>query len=199
MNIIFDLGGVVITWDPDKLIADVFTDTRIQKLARKYIIDHHDWIELDRGMLKKSEAIRRGAKRSGISETEVSRLLTAVPHYLNPVQDSIRLIRELKEFKNQLFILSNLHIESLKHLESTHSFFNLFDGAVISCRIHKVKPEAEIYYHLIDTYQLQITNTVFIDDTIINLESAAKIGIKTIHFKDPEQCRHELIKLGCLS
>lgn len=94
MNIVFDLGGVVINWDPDMFVAKVFTDQQSQKLAREHILDHDDWVQLDRGTLKKNDAIKRGAMRSGLSESEVSRLFMAVPHFLVPVQDSIQLIKQ---------------------------------------------------------------------------------------------------------
>ena len=199
MNIIFDLGGVVITWDPDAFVADVFTDRKIQKVARKHILDHDDWIEMDRGTLSKSDAIKRGTERSGLPESEVKRLMLAIPYFLTPIEKTVQLVRELKESHNKLFVLSNLHPESIAHLEQEYSFLNLFHGKVISCRIHKVKPDADIYKHLIDSYQLDINDSVFIDDVTINLDAAAAIGIKTIKFENPDQCRQQLEALGCLS
>jgi putative hydrolase of the HAD superfamily len=51
MNVVFDLGGVVFTWDPDKLIADIFENKEVHQVVRSEIINHHDWVELDRGTL----------------------------------------------------------------------------------------------------------------------------------------------------
>jgi putative hydrolase of the HAD superfamily len=198
LNIIFDLGGVVITWDPDAFVADVFTDKEIQKIARKHILDHSDWIEMDRGTLTIKEAIKRGVERTGLPESEVKRLLQAVPLFLTPIKESLQLVYDLKKADHKLFVLSNLHPESIAHLEKEFSFLELFDGRVISCRINKVKPEAEIYHHLISTYQLDVADTVFIDDFDINLEAANAIGLKTIKFEDADQCKRELEKLGCL-
>ena len=189
----------MITWDPDAFVADVFSDREIQKVAREHILDHDDWIEMDRGTLTKEDAVKRGAERSGLPESEVKRLMLAVPFFLTPIEKSLHLVRELKESQNKLFVLSNLHPESIAHLEQEYSFLNLFHGRVISCRIHKVKPEAEIYKHLIDSYQLDVRDTVFIDDVSINLDAASTFGIKTIKFESPDQCRQELENLGCLS
>ena len=199
MNIIFDLGGVVITWDPDDFVSNVFDDKDTRKIARKHILDHNDWIELDRGVLSKNEAIKRGTERSGLPESEVKRLFDAVPSYLIPVNESIRLIHELKSSRNKLFVLSNLHLASIAHLEQEYSFLELFDGKVISCRINKVKPESEIYEHLLEKYKLEMYNTIFIDDVDLNVNAAAALGIKTIHFKNIKQCRQELQDFGCLS
>jgi len=198
VNIVFDLGGVVITWNPDEFVAHVFTDKKVQKVARTHILDHDDWIELDRGTLARDEAIVRGANRSGLSESEVHRLIHAVPSFLRPIKESVQLVQELKDNGNSLFVLSNLHPESIAHLEKEYSFLDLFQGKVISCRINKVKPELEIYQYLVKEYKLDVNNTVFIDDVEINVKAAANIGLKTIKFENPYQCRRELEALGCL-
>ncbi len=66
MNIVFDLGGVVVNWQPDLIIRSVFGDTSTQDLVRKKIIEHADWIELDRGSIALQQAIERGAARTGL-------------------------------------------------------------------------------------------------------------------------------------
>jgi putative hydrolase of the HAD superfamily len=199
LNIIFDLGGVVITWDPDEFVAEVFDEDDVRKTAKKHILDHGDWIELDRGTLTREEAIIRGTNRSGLPESQVRRLMQAVPSFLSPISESLNLVHELKEHNNKLFVLSNLHPDSINYLEEAYSFLDLFDGKVISCRIHKVKPESEMFYHLIDSFQLDINDSVFIDDMDINCQAANNLGIKAIKFENPEQCRNELRAMGCLS
>jgi putative hydrolase of the HAD superfamily len=198
LNVIFDLGGVVFTWNPDKLIADIFENKDVRRRVRTDIINHGDWTELDRGTLAENEAIKRGSKRVGIPESEVTRFMQAVPHFLTPIEKSVQLIGELKDNNNKLYVLSNMHLASITHLDKEYAFWDLFDGRIVSCRVHKVKPESEIYQHLIDQYQLDIKNTVFVDDTKINLKTAADLGITTIKFDNPDQCRRELVKLGCL-
>lgn len=198
MNVVFDLGGVVFNWKPDKLIADTFENKNIHQIVLSGLFRHHDWIELDRGTLAEEEAVKRGSVRTGLPESEINRLMQAVPPFLTPIDESVQLIRDLKDNKNKLFVLSNMHLASINHLEKTYSFLDLFDGRVISCRIHKVKPEADMYHYLINTYQLDPNITLFIDDTDINLDVAEKLGIRTIKFENPAQCRRELEKLGCL-
>ena len=69
---------------------------------------------------------------------------------------------------------------------------------VISCRIHMVKPDPEIYEYLLNEYGLIAGETVFIDDTDINLNAASKFGIKPIKFENPLQCEYELKTVGCI-
>ena len=79
MNIVFDLGGVVVTWEPEAIIAQVFADPMVQALVHTEIFRHADWLALDRGTLPWQEAVKRGAHRTGLSEAEVATLLQQVP------------------------------------------------------------------------------------------------------------------------
>jgi putative hydrolase of the HAD superfamily len=117
---------------------------------------------------------------------------------LLPVTGTADLIRSVKESGNKLFVLSNMQFASIDYLEKMHDIWSLFDGIVISCRIQKVKPEKEIYEHLLNEHQLQASETVFIDDMSENLTTAARFGMQTIQFLDPEQCRQDLKRLNCL-
>lgn len=198
MNVVFDLGGVVFNWQPDVLVRSVFDDPKTQTLVRTEIIDHPDWIELDRGTLALNAAIDRGASRTGLSHHAVARLFDAVPASLTPIEAMIDLIREVGASSHKLFVLSNMQPASADFLESTHDIWNLFDGIVFSCRIQKVKPEPGIYEHLLTEHQIESTKTVFIDDLRENLEAASAFGIRTIQFIDPAQCRADLVNFNCL-
>lgn len=193
MNIVFDLGGVVFNWQPDVIIASVFEDRSTQDLVRKEIFEHSDWIELDRGAISLGSAIDRGAVRTGLPTQDIARLLNAVPGFLTPIDQTIELIRRLGNTANRLFVLSNMQLASIAHLEQQHDIWELFRGVVISSRIRKVKPDIEIYRYLLDQYQLRPSETVFIDDVPENLEAAASLGIRTIRFFDAAQCERALL------
>jgi putative hydrolase of the HAD superfamily len=197
LNIVFDLGGVVFNWQPDTIISRVFEDSKTQALVRAEIFGHADWVELDRGTLAMDRAIDQGALRTGLPRRDIEKLLNEVPRSLTPIQETIELIHSLRDSDNKLFILSNMQFASIAYLEETHSIWDMFDGIVISCRIQKVKPEIEIYEHLLAVHQLNAVETVFIDDMSENLVAAASIGIQTIRFLNPGQCRQELVNLKC--
>ncbi len=197
MNVVFDLGGVVFNWHPDTILKRVFEDSATRDLVKRKIFEHADWVELDRGTLGFEEAVNRGVERTGLPQREIERLLNAVPPSLTPIHDTIELIRAVRDTDHKLFVLSNMQFASITYLEETHDIWNLFDGVVISCRIQKVKPEIEIYEHLLAVHQLNAIETVFIDDMSENLAAASSIGIQTIKFEDPFQCRQELVDLKC--
>ena len=198
MNIVFDLGGVVFNWQPDSVIRGVFTDPSTQKLVRAEIIDHSDWIELDRGTLSLDDAIIRGASRTGLPCAAIEKLFNAVPPSLTPIPGTIELIHSISDTTNRLLVLSNMQSASITYLEMNHNIWNLFDGVVISSRIKMVKPEIAIFEHLLKAYKLEAAETVFIDDTCENLAAAASIGIRTIKFVNPSDCKQQLVDLGCM-
>jgi putative hydrolase of the HAD superfamily len=91
-----------------------------------------------------------------------------------------------------------MHLASIEFLERTHGFWDVFSGKVISCRVNLCKPEAKIYAHLLETYQLDATGTVFVDDVEVNLAAARQFGIRTIRFESSAQCAEEFRLLGCV-
>lgn len=196
MNLVFDLGGVVVRWDPDAIIDSVFDHEKIKRKVKKGVFEDADWLELDRGTLGREDAIARAAKRTGVAEGEIKRLLHAVPPSLTVFPETVDLLRRLERKGYPLYCLSNMHFASIEYLEHTHDFWDLFKGRVISCRLQLCKPEAGIYEHLLRTYALDPAETVFIDDVQKNLNAAAKLGIKTLKFENAGQCERDLHRMG---
>jgi putative hydrolase of the HAD superfamily len=132
LNIVFDLGGVVFNWQPDAIIRGIFENADTQNVVRKKIFEHSDWVELDRGSIALEQAIDRGAARTGLPAEDIERLFGAVPRFLTPIEATIELIHELSSTRNRLFVLSNMHLASIAYLEQHHTFWDVFDGIVIS-------------------------------------------------------------------
>jgi putative hydrolase of the HAD superfamily len=198
LNLVFDLGGVVVRWDPDAIIAGVFKDDEVKARVREGVFGHPDWLELDRGTLGRDEAIARAAKRTGVAAGEIKRLLHAVPPSLAVFPETVDLLYRLKRKGYPLYCLSNMHFASIEYLESTHTFWDVFEGRVISCRLQLCKPEPGIYEHLLQSYGLEAKDTLFIDDVQKNLDAAAQLGIKTLKFESAAQCERGLRALGLI-
>jgi putative hydrolase of the HAD superfamily len=82
------------------------------------------------------------------------------------------------------------------HLRQRHAFWDAFSGIVISGEVQMMKPEPEVFLHLLATFNLRPEESVFIDDVLANIESARQVGLHTIWFKDAAQCGRELERLG---
>ena len=195
MHIVFDLGGVVVRWEPETILRQVFADVSTRAQARDGILNHPDWVELDRGTLPSNDAILRATARTGLSEAQVQAFLQHVPPSLVAIPETVSLLYQLKQQGHTLFCLSNMHVASIEHLEATYDFWHVFTGVAISCRLQLCKPEPAIYQHLLSTYQLDGPSTVFIDDTQVNLTAAARLGMQTIKFENAAQCEHNLALL----
>jgi putative hydrolase of the HAD superfamily len=198
LNLVFDLGGVLVRWEPENLIAGAFDDPEVRKAVYSEFVGHPDWLELDRGTLAPADAVARASERTGLSRLELARFLQRVPYGLIAISDTVDLLYRLKAQGHSLFCLSNMHLASIEYLEQAYDFFTLFAGKVISCRLNLCKPEPKIYAHLLETYGLDAADTVFIDDVEGNLVPARQMGIKTIRFESSVQCAGELRTLGCV-
>ena len=189
---------MVVTWQPEAIIAKAFADPQAQTAVRKHIFGHPDWIELDRGTLPLHQAIAQGTLRTGLPEAEIASLLHDVPFALVAIPETVALLYRLKSQGHRLFCLSNMHVASIEHLERTYTFWEVFTGTVISCRINLCKPEPAIYAYLLETHGLDAKDTVFIDDVAVNLSAAERFGIRTIQFESPAQCDRRLREMDCI-
>ena len=198
LNIVFDLGGVVLSWDPATIVASVFDDDRDRKLIVEGVFAHPDWTALDCGTLSRNEAVDRAVARTHIAPAKLHALFEAIPRALVPVSSTLELITQVREAGNRLYVLSNLHRTSFECVRSTYTVFDLFDGWIVSCEVGMCKPAPAIYRRLLDDFELDPAATVFVDDMPANVDAAAKLGIGTILFRDVASCRGQLQSLGCI-
>jgi HAD superfamily hydrolase (TIGR01549 family) len=191
-NVVFDFGGVLVRWQPEAVIASFYADEPSRALVRDAVIRHPDWIDLDRGSLSESAAIERFAARMNRPADEMRALMQHIKDSLTPMPDSIALLDELAQRGVPLYGLSNMSAPMFALLKSRHAHWDRFRGIVVSGEIGLVKPDPEIFHHLAQRYDLIPAETVFIDDHLPNIESARRLGFRTIHFANAEQCRREL-------
>jgi putative hydrolase of the HAD superfamily len=187
---------VVLRWDPDAIIASVFSDPKMRAIVKQGVFADPDWLELDRGTLDREDAIRRAARRTGVAEPEVRKLLYAVPASLVAFPETVDLLYRLKAKRHPLYCLSNMHRASLEHIQRAHGFWDVFSGTAFSCSLHLCKPEAGIYEHVLQAFRLKPEETLFMDDVQENLDGAARLGIRTLKFENAAQCERELRALG---
>jgi len=198
LNVVFDLGGVVLTCNPYAVVSSVFDDSGTRALVLERVFGDPDWVEFDRGTLSRERFIERAAERTGIEMRALEELFDALPGALVPVPDVVELIKALRASGNRQFVLSNMHRASLAHLEAAYDIFALFDGRIVSCEVGACKPESAIYRRLLESFALDPRATVLIDDVEANLDAAAAHGMQTIRFESLDGCRAELVAMGCI-
>jgi putative hydrolase of the HAD superfamily len=194
LNIVFDIGNVICEWNPQKLVNSVFSNAEEQNRALANIIMHHDWLLLDKGTITLNDAIFRAVDRSGLHEKKVRELFKKTPESLLPFPETVALISTLEERRFNLFVLSNMHDYAFDYLFSTYSFWDKFSGIVISSSIKAVKPEPEIFQHLLQHHNLAAKETLFLDDMEVNVKAAEDHGIQTLLIEDPKTIQKTLFE-----
>lgn len=191
-NVIFDLGGVLLDWSPERLLAGFTADPQTRALYREAVLGHPDWLALDKGLLTEAEGIERFRARTGRPAAEVAGFMQAVRDFLQPIRPTVDLLQELADRGVPLYCLSNMSGPIFSHVRGRNKFFDRFQGIVVSGLLKMKKPEPEIYRYLLSRYGLQADTCVFIDDILANLESARGIGLQTILFQGAADCRQRL-------
>jgi putative hydrolase of the HAD superfamily len=192
--VIFDLGGVVLDWRPLDLLQRFYAGDgdEVRERVRRAVFDHPDWLDLDRGTLSHAQAVPRFASRSGRDEQEMARLLRAVRDSLQPIPETVALMRDLAAAGVPLYCLSNMHAEIAAWLLRTHDFWPLFQGVVFSADERLIKPEREIFERLLRRHGLPAAQSAFVDDHPANVLAARQLGLHAVAFENAAQCRDAL-------
>ena len=185
-DIVFDFGGVLMDWNPRYLYRTYFKNEK----EMEYFLSHictADWnAEQDRGRP---------------FEEGVRLLLEQYPHYAEPIRmfkdkweymvkgefpRSVELLKRLKKDGFGIYGLTNWSAETIPLVYSKYDFFRLFDGIAVSGEEKVIKPDPEIYRILLERYSLTAGNSLFIDDSSANIETADRLGFNTILFDNIE-------------
>ena len=197
MAIIFDLGRVVVSWDPVGIVSSVRGPEGAEQLAER-LFNHQDWLEVDRGTMSLHTMARQAERRTGLSAAENLAILQAVPPSLLPDPAMLTLMAELHGAGHLLYALSNMGHASIDWLELHQDFWRFFSGKVVSARVRMMKPEPDIYRYLLVSFDLEPAECIFIDDSPANVAAAEALGIRGMVFTDAASCRQQLVELGCL-
>jgi FMN phosphatase YigB (HAD superfamily) len=194
-NIIFDIGNVLLEFKPLDYLKRTFNDDDIEKLLYKEIFLGEEWLHLDRGILTQDEVINVISLKNPKNEVHIKKCMDNWIDILTPIEGTVKILSELKENGYKLYLLSNFHCLAFETVYSRYDFFKYFDGGIISYKENLLKPESEIYSKLLDTYNLNGEECLFIDDTLVNIEAASRLGINTIHFESCEMLEKRLSEI----
>ena len=193
--IIFDLGNVLIDWNPAYLFDKLFTDENKKKHFFENICTAEWNEEQDAGRSIKEateELVEKHPEWKEYIEAFYARWTEMLG---GPIDGSVEIFRRLKEKgEYKLYALTNWSAELFPVALERYEFLHWFDGRVVSGEEKMRKPFPQFYQVLLDRFQLQPGEALFIDDNFRNIEAAKKMGIHSIHFTSPEQLKEELDK-----
>ena len=195
-TVIFDLGGVLIDWNPRYVYRNIFqTEEEIDWFFEN--ICTSDWNEeQDAGKLLE-QATEELVVKHPDWENQIRAYYGRWEEMLGGViQETVDILQELKKNKDlKFYALTNWSAETFPIALERFEFLQWFDGIVVSGVEKTRKPFPEFYHRLIDRYGIIPSQSVFIDDNLRNVEGAETLGVKGIHFKNPEQLKNELNQL----
>ncbi|MBR2443679.1 MAG: HAD family phosphatase [Rikenellaceae bacterium] len=176
------MGGVVVARDRHKVsreFADFFAFVCCTPMPEF-------WVEYDRGTKTRAEVEQIMADIKGCPVARCHEAMATAIDIQAPIACTEQLIHELKERGYRLLVLSNMSSDFIEHIRR-FDVYREFEGDVVSCEVKTVKPELAIYRCLLDRFELDPAETLFIDDREANLRAAEQFGITTFHFTEPRE------------
>ena len=191
-TVIFDIGGVMVGLGRLHFFEQFgYSPQMCERLLSSTMKSPH-WKELDRGVLTDEEVIDRFVKDAPELETEIRRSMENVHGIVYRLETSIPWIEELRESGRRVLYLSNYSMKVANDNEDAMDFLSHMDGGLLSCDYKVIKPDPAFYMILIEKYDLEPSECVFLDDLEDNLAAARSLGIHTILVKDHEQAAADL-------
>lgn len=193
-TIIFDLGGVLIDWNPDYVYNEVFEGDK-EKLKWFYdTICTSDWNEnQDAGYpLDKAteERVKMFPEHEELIRMYYGRWTEMLGEQIDGTVDILKSLIEKPGLK--VVALTNWSHETFPIALDKFEFLHWFEGIIVSGTEKTRKPFPEIYHLTLERYNIRAENSIFIDDNLRNIKAAEEHGINGIHFKNPDDLKLQL-------
>ena len=185
MDIILDMGNVLLEWNKDKILRGVVKTEKDYMILDKAIFQSGLWERLDLGTLTREELVLKVISMIGsIYQEKVQEVVWNWPSYIEIYMEVFPLLVHLKEKGHRIFVLSNTSPVFYELLEEQLSPLNeILDGFVLSCDIKAIKPDPKMFEEILRKYQLDPANCIFLDDVKDNTNMAESLGIKSYQVK----------------
>jgi len=196
--VVFDLGGVLIDWDPRYLYRKLFRD---EAAVEEFLatVATPEWnAEQDRGR-PFADAVAELAARHPARAAAIAAYHQRWREMLGgDIPGTVALLAELRAAGVPVYALSNWSAETFPLARERFPFLAWFDGLVISGEERLAKPDRRIFELLLDRFGLTPATTVFVDDSAANVAAAGAAGLDAVLFRDAAQLRRDLTARGLL-
>ena len=198
-TIIFDLGGVLIDWDPRYLYRKIFkSEDEITWFLQN--ICTSEWNDEQDAGRSFEEATRELAEKHPDHREAIEAWYERWKETIKgPVHGTVDILTRIRNENNfRLYALTNWSAETFPWALDNFPFLHWFEGIVVSGVERCRKPYPEIYHILFNRFQVDPARTLFIDDNIKNIQTGRELGLTTVHFSTPDQLEESLIRHGIL-
>ena len=199
-TIIFDLGGVLIDWNPEYVFLGVFDGDRENMQWFFDNICTHDWNENQDAGYSISKATEEKVSQFPKYENEIRSFYGRWEEMLGgPIEGTVEILKQLIESSNYMVVaLTNWSAETFPIALERYEFLQWFDGIIVSGEEKTRKPFKEIYDLTLDRFNIEAEKAIFIDDNLRNIEAAKALNINAIQFKNPEKLKEDLKKYNII-
>jgi putative hydrolase of the HAD superfamily len=198
-NVVFDVGNVLVRWAPAEVVHrcfDLAPDTDANLKRAEAIFRCATWRRLNLGELTTAEAGLAYQTELALTLEETERLFFHVTDHQHVIEGTVAIARRLKNAGYRVFGLTDNVHEIVAYHKARNSFWELFEGVVVSAEVGLLKPDPAIYRHLLRTYALTASETLFFDDYQVNIDGAKSVGLEARLFTTPERCEEDLRALA---
>lgn len=196
---VFDLGAVLIDWDPRYLYRSLIAnDAEMERFLATVCTP--EWnSEQDRG-----RTLAEGTAALIAEHPEHAELIEAYYGRWDemlgePIAGTVAIAAELKAAGLRLLALSNWSAETFPRAQHRLTVLDDFDGVLLSGTVGLIKPDPRIYQVVIERHAIDVRSAIFVDDSLRNVDAASEVGFDAIHFTDPNQLRRDLTQRGLLA
>jgi 2-haloacid dehalogenase len=198
MNVVFDIGNVLIHWDPRALYRKIFSSEDEVAWFLTNVCTH-DWnLEQDRGRSFEEAIAEATARHPDHADAIAAYHLRWSETILGPLEGTVAILEDLNACGTPLYAITNWHQDKFRETQAHFPFLGLFRHIVVSGDERLIKPDPAIYRLLLDRNGLEAGDCLFIDDSVKNVKGAQAVGMRAHHFTSPEALRAHLIRLGLL-
>jgi 2-haloacid dehalogenase len=196
--VIFDIGGVLLDWDPRYLYRKLFDDEQAMErfLAEIATMEWHE--ANDRGVPFAVTCRELAERHPEYAEQIWAWGRRSEEMIAGPIAGSVEILGELRRRGVRCYALTNMEAETYPRRLEHYGFLRWFDGTVVSSAEGIIKPDPEIFERLMTRFGLAPETTLFVDDSARNVQAAAALGIQAERFSSPEELRRRLEAAGVL-
>ena len=198
-NIIFDFGGVLVDWNPHYLFDKYFNDINESNYFVENVCNSEWNAEMDGGKTFEQAVKERTAmfpKYAEALKLYQTNWMDTMGEEIPGMYDLIKLLKS-NGFPI-IYGLTNWSAETFPTVQKTYRIFSLIDKIVVSGEVKQLKPNPEIFYTLLNKFNLKPEESLFIDDNLKNVEGAKAVGINAVLFRGVEKLREDLKNLRVL-
>jgi 2-haloacid dehalogenase len=194
--VVFDLGGVLVDWNPRHLYRQLFgDDVAMERFLAE--VCSPEWNERQDAGRPWREAIADLVARHPDQAPLITAYHQRWPEMLRgEIPDAVEVLTELKALGLRLYALTNWSHETFPVARRRFAFLDCFDGIVVSGEERLIKPDPAIFRRLLTRYDITPAHAVYIDDSPRNVVAAADVGLHALRFVDAHRLREDLIALG---